>query len=499
VTASAPRSSSVRWSVRVRILASILVVTALGMTAAAATAFLVQRERILADIDDRLVSHVESARALLNDESGPEDTEEDDSLPSVPPFDDADEALALVITYLVPGRNESALGIVSGSPRFTPSVVTDFHLETIPGFVDRVVAETEDESVVLGTVVHDGREYRYIASPVVVEQELLDEKSPEASIYVDAIDVGGELGPLNSTFTTFAVVAGIALVIVAVVGWFVAGRLLRPIRRLRQAASRITATDLDERIPVEGRDDVSDLTETVNGMLDRLDDAMTSQRRLLDDVRHELKTPITIVRGHLELMDPTDAEDVASVKMLAVDELDRMAALVDDIEALAEIQLAPERRAVDVADFTEEVFAKASVIPGHRWELAQTAHATVSIDARRITQAWLQLADNAAKYSPSGSIVRLGSSSGGGWVEFWVSDQGPGIPADAQERIFERFGRADTGRGVRGSGLGLAIVKGIANAHGGSVDVTSDPRGSRFGIRVPGVEARVNERVEAIR
>ncbi|OYX56459.1 MAG: hypothetical protein B7Y93_03750 [Micrococcales bacterium 32-70-13] len=225
---------------------------------------------------------------------------------------------------------------------------------------------------------------------------------------------------------------------------------------------------------------------TVNAMLDRIDEALTSQRQLLDDVRHELKTPITIVRGHLELLDATKPDDVRAVRDIAIDELDRMAELVTDIDALARV----ERQAVlaeptDVADLTALVFSKMQAIPGHEWVLEETANAVAPLSPSRLTQAWLQLGDNAAKYSPPGSTIRVGSTAYAGTVEFWVADAGPGIPPGAEKRIFERFGRADTGRGIAGSGLGLPIVAAIARAHGGYVSLDSSSTGARFGIVVP--------------
>ena len=122
---------------------------------------------------------------------------------------------------------------------------------------------------------------------------------------------------------------------------------------------------------------------------------------------------------------------------------------------------------------------------GHDWQLAETAEAIALLSPSRLTQAWLQLADNAAKYSPAGSTIRLGSTAYATAVEFWVADEGPGIPEGAEERIFERFGRADTGRGIAGSGLGLPIVAAIARAHGGYVTLDSSEAGARFGIVVP--------------
>ena len=132
------------------------------------------------------------------------------------------------------------------------------------------------------------------------------------------------------------------------------------------------------------------------------------------------------------------------------------------------------------------MFAKASAISDHDWHLSETATVVASVDAAKITQAWLQLADNAAKYSLGGSPIALGSRlRTPGTVEFWVADAGPGIPEGMEERIFERFGRVDSRRGIRGSGLGLSIVTAIARAHGGTVTLLTSPAGSRFAIEVP--------------
>jgi len=458
------------------------------MGAANVTGFLVQRERTLAEIDVRLLSRIEAARSVVTGASTA--TSQTDAAPATPgtsTFTSTSAALEAVLARVVPNVNESALGIINGKARYVPGTDISFHLEEDPDFVARIVDEVADGTVRLGTSVSASGQYRYVATPISVTG------STEKGIYVAAVDVDAELTEITDAFTTYALVALVALVAVGLVGWFVAGRLLRPIRQLRAAASRITASDRNERIPVVGHDDVSELTATVNDMLDRLDAALTGQRQLLDDVRHELKTPITIVRGHLELLDTANQAEVESTRSLAIDELDRMTGLVDDIESLAETQRAvPVRRQVDVADFTEEVFAKAAIIADHEWVLSSVAHASVALDPARITQAWLQLADNASKYSPAGSRIELGSSTDGTDVEFWVADRGPGIPKDSQERIFERFGRVDTGRGIRGSGLGLPIVKAIAQAHGGRVSLVSTSSGSRFGILMP-VTAPIDE------
>lgn len=451
------------------------------MTVAGATAFLVQRDRTLQEIDDRLLSRVETARFVITGETAATGGEETTAAaPGTASFASTREALEAVLARVIPSRNESSLGIIDGRATFVPGVEIDFHLEDDPALVARFVDEVSDGTVRIGTAVSPLGHLRYIAAPIVVEG------SAESGVYVTAIDLDAELRELTSAFGTYSLVAAAALAAVGLVGWFVAGRLLRPIRQLRAAASRITASERNERIPVAGRDDVSDLTRTVNDMLDRLDGAMTGQRQLLDDVRHELKTPITILRGHLELLDPEDSREVQATRALAIDELDRMTGLVDDIESLAESEGAiPARIRTDVADLTADVFAKAAGIPEREWVLADTANVSMPIDPARITQAWLQLVDNAVKYSPAGSRVVLGSTEYDSAVEFWVADQGPGIPPGTEKRIFERFGRVDGGRGIRGSGLGLPIVKAIATAHDGYVSMSTSPNGSRFGIVVP--------------
>ena len=456
----------VRWSVRVRILASILIVTALGMVVAGATTFLVARERTLDEMDERLVGRVESARLAIDG--------------STEPITTVRAALNEVISVNVPAHDESSLGIVDGVATFIPAVGVDIRLENEDAFVARIVDETSDGAVHAGTTQLDGHSVRYIASPIVVTGDA------EQGVYLVVLNEDEELAELIEAFSVFALVAAITLLLTGLVGWFVAGNLLRPIRQLRLAASRITASDRRERIAVEGHDDVSDLTVTVNDMLDRLDSAMTSQHRLLDDVRHELKTPLTILRGHLELVDASQPADVEATRALALDELDRMSALVDDIDTWASVQaLAPTPERVDVAAFTDSVFAKASALPDHNWQLDGRATGEVSLDPHRVTQAWLQLVDNAAKYSPATSTITLGSRMHEGLVEFWVADEGSGIPAGAEERIFERFGRIDTGRGIHGSGLGLPIVQAIAVAHGGRVSLASSDAGSRFAIVIP--------------
>ncbi len=452
-------------SVRSRILASMLLVAAAGMLVAGATAYLVQRERILVAVDARLSDAVTEIEFIATDVA----------------VETLDEALAAMVQRLRPGTNETTFALTATGNALVPGGETGFPLEQDAAFVNRVEVETSSSGVVTGTSQTADNLVRYVAIPITMGPE-------ENGTFVLAVDMDATLEPITEAFRTFALVALISLVVVGLVGWFVAGRLLAPIRRLRETAARITGSDVSERIEVAGTDDVSDLAGTVNDMLDRLDGALTGQRQLLDDVGHELKTPITIVRGHLELMNPADASDVRATTGLAIDELDRMSGLVRDISELAQLgrplHVSPEP--TDIAALTERVRIKASALSATcEWTSTRVAPVIALVDPDRLTQALLQLAANAITHGHATS-VEIGSAVRGDRLELWVRDDGDGISDDAQEVIFERFRRGIVGRGSTGSGLGLAIVQAIATAHGGTAIVHSRPGfGATFAIDIP--------------
>ncbi|MCU1578789.1 MAG: sensor histidine kinase [Rhodoglobus sp.] len=454
----------------------MLVVAAAGMVVAGGTAYLLQRERTLAQIDDRLASAVNEADFIAENAN---------------PTTYA-EALTAIVQRLRPGTDEATFALVDGRTAIVPGGDISIHPERDPAFVARIGTETADAVVVRGTAETTAGLVRYVAIPVAVAGD------SATGVFVVTVDLRARLKPIDDAFVTFAIVAAAALVALGLVGWGVAGRLLAPIRRLRDTAARITASDVSERIDVVGADDVSELTITVNDMLDRLESALTGQRQLLDDVGHELKTPITIVRGQLELMQADDAADVASTRDIAIDELDRMNGLVRDISELAVINrpLHPRLEATDVAALTASVRTKASALsPAHEWVTSRSAAVVAELDPARITQALLQLAANAVTHgSPTGRI-EIDSSVEGDRLVFRVSNDGPAIAPESAARIFERFGRGTTGRGIAGSGLGLAIVTAIAKGHGGVARVEPRVGGPTFAIDIPLVLASQSEEI----
>jgi two-component system OmpR family sensor kinase len=227
-------------------------------------------------------------------------------------------------------------------------------------------------------------------------------------------------------------------------------------------------------------------------MLDRVESAVVEQRRFVDDAGHELRTPITIVRGHLEVLDPADPEDVANTVELVDDELGRMNRMVSDLLLLARSEqpefLRPEP--VDLAALTEAIFDKVTGLGERDWVLDSVARVEAVLDPQRVTQAVVALADNAVHHTSDGARIALGSDHGPGVVRFWVADSGVGVAEEDRERIFERFARGGSGRRSDGAGLGLSIVRAIAVAHGGRVTLDSEPgRGATFTVEVPAVAA----------
>ncbi|MCW2134466.1 sensor histidine kinase [Arthrobacter sp. VKM Ac-2550] len=457
-------------SVRTRVLAAVLALSALGLAVAGGVLFGLQRGQINQRIDDSLRRSVEEFDTLADIGIDPETGQE---------FTRGSQLVRTVMARTAPAENEGMVGIVDGQVALTANNSVELRLENDHELIDKVVAQPETERIILTSIKTGQTTYRAVTVPVQLSSD------PTHSIFLLAFDYDAELEELGDNFRTYTLISLAALVLISGVGWLVAGRLLAPVRLVRETAQKITETDLSRRIPVSGNDDLSELSQTFNEMLDRLQGSMTAQRQLLDDVGHELRTPITIVQGHLELQDSYDPEDVDSVRAIALDELDRMRLLVDDLVTLAGAER-PEfvkPRPLEVGQLTDDVLDKARTLGDRRWVVDSRAEHMWSLDPKRMTQAWLQLAANAVKFSPIGSTIGVGSRAVPGELRLWIRDEGAGIAPEDQGRIFARFARGANGTRAEGSGLGLTIVNAIAHAHGGRVELASAPgHGSTFTI-----------------
>jgi two-component system, OmpR family, sensor kinase len=375
----------------------------------------------------------------------------------------------------VPSPNEALITFVGGTPFLRSRPVMPYRLDRDPEIVARWASVPQASR---GRVDTPAGRVEYLAVPMRVNRKT-------AGVFVAATFVEREKADAESAVRAAAGVGLALLLLGSLLAWRIADRVVRPVTALTNTAQSISETDFGERIPVRGRDQVAQLAATFNEMLDRLERAFASQRRFVDDAGHELKTPLTIVRGHLELLDSDPHEREAAVA-LVLDELDRMSRIVKDLLLLANhgrpdfLSLG----SVEVGALTDELYAKAKALAPREWLLETRAEGTIVADRHRLTQAVVQLAENATSYSEG--RIELGSRVVDGEARFSVRDHGPGIHAQDQQAIFERFRRGTSTRRTEGAGLGLAIVKAIAEAHGGRVEVDSSPgSGSVFTVVIP--------------
>lgn len=459
-------------SVRTKVLGSVLVMAALGMATAETASYVVQSARLDARLDAALRQEVSEFRTLAAEGVDPE---------TGMPFRGVRELLTTALSRNVADANETFLALVDGRPILTLAD-RPVELERETRLLAQVRALPRDAQVRLATAPTAEGEVRYAAVQVVKPD------SDVVGTYVVAYFADRERRELVDITRSYTVVALVSLVLLGLVASYVVGRILRPLRLLREAAQSTAETDFGEPIPVRGSDEVSDLTRSFNAMLVRLREAFEEQRTFLDDAGHELRTPVTIVRGHLELLDPTNPDEVRETRALLLDELDRTSRLVEDLILLAKahrpdfVVPAP----VDVALLTDEVLDKAVALGPRQWTVDARADVELPADRQRLTQALLQLADNAVTCTGPGATVAVGSSATVDEVRLWVRDDGPGVAEQDRQRIFERFGRAETGRGREGSGLGLSIVCAIAEAHAGRVELDSERgAGATFTLVLP--------------
>lgn len=326
-------------------------------------------------------------------------------------------------------------------------------------------------------------EVRFASMPV---NGLDDQGEPITAYFVCAYMVGGEIAEMREVAWIYVLTALPALLGVTGVAWMVSSRVLSPLRQLRETANRISGSDVSERIVVGGNDELAQMAVTVNSMLDRLEDSLTAQRDMLDDVGHELRTPITAIRGHLELMDKRDPDDVDQVRTLALDELDRMNLLVTDMITLAKSRRPDflHREMVNLVDIVTAVLERSTIIDTHMFAADELSEAWVNADRHRLIQAVQQLVHNATCVSPAHSPITLGCNRRGDTCYLWVSDHGPGVSEDLHEAIFDRHFRGTDA--YEGTGLGLAIVAAIAAAHDGRARVReSSEQGTVMVIELP--------------
>ncbi|MEB3218882.1 MAG: HAMP domain-containing sensor histidine kinase [Nostocales cyanobacterium 94392] len=322
----------------------------------------------------------------------------------------------------------------------------------------------------------------YMAQPVKIQGKIV-------GVFVVAHTISGERQEVVEAVAVVIQVSLFVLFAALLLSWIASGKILAPIRTFSTTARSISESDLSKRIPVRGKDELAEVAITFNDMMDRLQTTFTTQRNFINDAGHELRTPITIIRGHLELMGEDDPQEISETVTLVLDELDRMSRFVEDLILLSKAERPDflQLETVDINTLTQELFAKAQALGERNWCVDKIAQGKIVVDRQRITQVIMNLAQNATQHTISSDTIAIGSSLTKGKVKFWVRDTGEGIKEADQERIFERFARAaHSRRRSEGAGLGLSIVKAIAQAHNGEVTLQSQPqKGAKFCIILP--------------
>jgi signal transduction histidine kinase len=301
--------------------------------------------------------------------------------------------------------------------------------------------------------------------------------------------------------------AGLAALVAAVVAAVWARRLAKPVQQVASASSRIAAGDLGTRVPVQGSDELADLSRSFNQMAEALGEARRREGEFLSSISHELRTPITAIRGYVEALDEGAVRDEAGrAEALRVikSETARLERLVADVVDLARADSQGFTVRLGEADVVLVLREATTAHAGEAADAGLTLDVAVDgplkcrTDTDRVRQVVTNLVENAVRVTPRGGTIHLVGRASPDWVLIDVTDTGPGIPAEHLPHVFERAylrrvggangepGHAPPGRLAAGSGLGLAIVRELVRALGGQIHVSSEPgKGTTFRVALP--------------
>jgi two-component system OmpR family sensor kinase len=471
-----PRHRTRRWpwpptipgGIRTRVLVWYVVLLMLSMAITIVGLREILTTQLAADIDGALAQEVEEVRRLAGGV---------DPVTGRPFGDDAAAVFDTFFLQSVPGEYEALYAVVDGEPyKRTVAPVSLF------GEPDVLATWQAANAPVWGRLETSAGPVRWLAVPLGVGER-------QAGVFAAAYYEAARRSQIDQTIQVMLAVSAAVILLASVLAWAAAGRAIAPLRALTTTARGIGGGDLGARIPVEGTDEVAELTATLNSMLERLEAAFASQRAFLSDVGHELRTPLTIVRGHLELLDDDPVERKQTVQ-LVLDEVDRMSRYVADLLLIARAEQPDflRREPLELAEFLDSLVARLRPLGERAWTVVPVRPVVIFADADRLTQAVVNLASNAVRHTAPGAVIELGASVDGADARLWVRDEGTGIAPEEQQRIFRRFarGRDRLTSASEGTGLGLAIVDAIAVAHGGRTELESVlGRGSTFTVVIP--------------
>jgi two-component system OmpR family sensor kinase len=473
-------------SLRARLLAGVLVMTAVGLLAATGGTYVALHSFLFDRVDQQLMAARASVGRGLRQSSG--STIDTATLDRVAPpiaFVEVRDAAGRVVALHAP----SSLGGASPAPRLPAA------LHPPPASATGVPSGERALRFDVDAVSGAGR-YRVLVNSLPASGGLL-------VVAVSLDDVNATLRRL--VHVELVIAAGL-LALLAVAAFWLLRSGLRPLERISQVAGGIAQGDLDVRVsPAEDRSEIGRLGLALNGMLERLEDAFARRdrseeqlRRFVSSAAHELRTPLTSIRGYAALLRrgaKHNPEDLDTSISRIESEATRMAALIDDLLLLARLdeQRPLVRARTDLAEITREAAADARARDPER-SITVDADGPVMVigDQRRLRQIIDNLLENAQVHTPAAAPVAIEVGVRDGIAVLAVTDTGPGIDPDQKPHIFERFyrgtppGSGDKAPRTEGSGLGLAIVKTVVEAHGGAATVRSRPgQGASFEITLP--------------
>jgi two-component system, OmpR family, sensor kinase len=439
-----------RLPIRTRLTLLFAGLTAIVLAAAAAALLVGFRAASTATVDEALRSRFESLAA-----------DPVESIGSLPP---SDEEFA---QYLSP--QGSLVSTEGPAERLLPNAVT--RTLDAPRTFEQWLSTPEElvpVRILAGRVSHGG-------------------------ILMVGLDVEDHQEAFLRLATIVAIGGPILLLVMAGLGWILAGSALRPVERLREEAAAISTIEPSRRLPVpDTGDELQRLAETLNGMLDRLHEALDRERRFLDEASHELRTPIAVLQAEVELAlkEPRERAELEAALRSVRQEADRLGRLTQDLLVLARSdrgRLPVHREETDVTELLERVaagFEPRASSTGVRLRV-DGGGTRARVDADRIRQALENLVDNAFRHASPGEIQLRARRDADG-LHLVVRDTGPGFAEHLLPRAFERFARGDEPGDGEGAGLGLAIVRAVAEAHGGSATAeNASSGGAAVSIHLP--------------
>lgn len=458
-----------RLPVRWRLTLWYAALLALSMALFGGLIYLVLRQELYDSFDEQLLNQAALTLASVRIEDGAPRLE-----PEVANVADGEYFLRL---FAADGR---VLLETGGNPTGVP---------VDPDVVDGALA---GDAVYSAALDEDGETLRLVSVPV--------RQGGAAAPVAGVLQVGLDRNEIDELLAgllgALAIAGPLVLLAAAAGGYLLAGRALAPVAAITALAAAIGPDDLGVRLNLDLPDDeLGRLAGAFDRMLARIDEAFARQRRFTGDAAHELRTPLSLLRGQIDLAlaRPRSAAAYREALQGLDADLNRLTGLVGALLTLARAdagRLAPERAPFDLAETVAAVgeqYAPAAAEAGIT-VLRDTTPTPVVADEDLLVQLLVNLVDNALTHTPPGGVVTLGCRGEDQRVRLWVADSGEGIAPEHQARVFDRFYRVDVGRTRHrgGAGLGLAICQGIANAHGGSIALTSGPgHGARFELTLP--------------